>query len=113
MFSIIYWDLFYESLDFFIEWNLKNHLQRFNNTWIKNEFLIVWNYIEKSKNFKTDILDSIDEIFFQNKILWYSVLKNKNLEVTLIVWNYRLFVEYMEDSNEKLRFIENIRFFNK
>ena len=113
MFSLIYQDLFYKKLDFFIESSLKNHLDRFSDTWIENEFLIVWNYIEKSKNFKTSILNSVEKILFEEKILWYSILENNNFEITTIVWNYRLFIEYWEDNDDKIRFVENIRFFNK
>lgn len=113
MFRLIYEKLFYINLDYFIDSSLKNHLDRFNDSWIENEFLITWNYIEKSKIFKKDILDSVENLLSEENILWYNILENNDFEITTIVWNYRLFIEYWEDNDDKLRFIENIRFFNK
>jgi len=62
---------------------------------------------------KEIIYNSIYILFKKGKILWFKRLENWNLEITTIVWNYRLFIEYWEDNDEKIRFIENIRFFYK
>ena len=69
--------------------------------------------MKNSITFKDSIYDWINELLIDNKILWYKTLENKNFEITTVVWNYRLFIEYIEDNNEKARFVENIRFFNK
>ena len=88
-------------------------LDTFTDTWIFSEDIIRNEYIKKSIIFKDNIYNKINDILSYEKVFWYSLLDNWNLETTFIVWNYRLFVEYREDSKNFLRTVENIRFFNK
>jgi hypothetical protein len=49
----------------------------------------------------------------EEKIIIYKPLKNKNLKIIIRVWNYNLFIEYSEDNDEKVRFVEDIVFNRK
>ena len=102
-----------DSIDWFINWYLGNFLELFTDTWLYEEETIKNTYIDNSLKFQKNIYDSVENLLSEENILWYNILENNDFEITTIVWNYRLFIEYWEDNNEKLRFIENIRFFNK
>gem|GEM_PF-6720769 len=53
------------------------------------------------------------DILQEEKIIAYKPLENNKFMITIKVLNYRLFVEYSEDNNDKLRFVENISFNKK
>ena len=84
----------------------------YSDTWIYYEDIIVQNYIDSSEKFKDEILENIDEKL-ENEIFWYKLLENWNFKITLILRSFKLFVEYFEDKNEKIRYVENIEFHKK
>ena len=84
MYEVIFTDNSSNNINAFIDWYLNSFLDLFTDTWL-----------------------------YEEKILWFSKLENWNLEITTIVGNYRLFIEFFEEKENKLRFVENIRFFNK
>ena len=102
-----------ENIDKFINWYLNSFLELFENSGLESENIIKNHYIQNSIKFQEDIFYSIKNILAEANILWFKKLENWNLEITTIVWNYRLFIEYWENNDEKIRFIENIRFFYK
>ncbi len=101
------------KIDKFIKWYLDNFLDLFEDSWIDNIELIEQNYLKTSEEFENKIYDSIENIFWGQKIISYKILQNKNFEITIIIWNYRFFVEYFEDTKQEIRIIKNINIFKK
>lgn len=87
------------------------YLNLYSDTWIYYEGLIKDNYLENSNKFYYDVKSDILNILQEKTIFWYKVLENKSLQVVVSAWNYKLFVEYSENSEE--RFVENIIFNRK
>ncbi len=88
-------------------------IKSFNDSWIYYEDLIIENYVKNSKKFQREIYFSMRDILQEEKIIAYKPLENNKFMITIKVLNYRLFVEYSEDNNDKLRFVENISFNKK
>ena len=113
MYKIIILENVHSIIDNFILSYRNVFVKLFNDTWLSSENEIIENYVLRSKKFQREIYYSVDDLLKEENILWYKKLENWNLEITTIVWNYRLFIEYWEDNDDKIRFVENIRFFNK
>ena len=113
MYKIIFREKWRNKLKEFIVSYKNSNLRLYIDTGIYYENLIRENYIKNSREFYYKIRKEISNILKEENILWFSTLENWNLETTTITWNYRLFIEYNEDLDNKLRFVENIRFFNK
>ena len=113
MYQVIIPENVHSIIDNFILSYRNVFVKLFNDTWLSSENEIIENYVLRSKKFQREIYYSVNDLLKEEKILWYSTLENKNFEITTIVWNYRLFIEYWEDNDDKIRFVENIRFFNK
>ena len=92
---------------------LNSYLNLFKDTWIDNIYLIEKNYIDFATKFRDDIYNKINLKCLEEKIYWYTVLGNNNYEIKTIVGNYRIFIEYSENNQEKIRFIENVEFYKK
>lgn len=108
MYKVIVTDFILNKIDIFIEWYLNTFLSLIEDSGIYNEHIIKNNYIEISQEFKSNIIESIKESF-KEEIIWKKILKNA-FQTTVLVWNYRLFVDFEEDNQDKIRFIENIEF---
>ena len=101
-----------DEINNFVNWYLKSFVQRFNDTWIYNEDIIVLMYIDKSDNIKKEIFKEIKESLEQ-ELVWKRLSSDGILSSTIIVWNYRLFVEYKESLWKKLRTIKCVKFHKK
>jgi len=113
MYALIYQLKAENKIKWFIKFYKNIFINMFFDTGLFYEDIIVRNYIEISEKFYNEIIDSIDLFFEEEKIFWYKKLENKNFQVSLIVENFRLFIEYSEDNQDKIRFIENIEFHKK
>ena len=113
----MYWLIYRKKPENDIKLFIKSYknifLNTFTDTGLFYEDIIRNNYIENSEKFYNEIIDNIDICLQENKILWYSVLKNKNMQIIIIIWAFRLFVEYSEKLNKKTRYVENIEFHKK
>ena len=113
MYELIYKKKSENKIKSFIKSYKNIFLDTFTDTWLFYEDIIRENYINNSEKFYNEIIDNIDLFFTEEKILWYSILKNNNLQITKIIWNYKLFIEYSENINNRIRFIEDIKFNKK
>jgi len=102
-----------EKIDFFIEKYLKIFEKRFSDTWIFNEKIILEVYRQKSIEFKNEIYNSIEDVFWNSEILWYKSLENNKRRSWITIGNYNLFIEYFEDLENKIRVIEKVEFHKK
>ena len=100
---------------------IKSFIKSYKNIFLKTdtdtglfyEDLIRQNYINNSEKFYNEIIDKIDDLFVEEKILWYKALDNMDLQTIIVVWNFKLFVVFSENSAKKVRFIEDIEFHKK
>lgn len=111
MYKVIVTDFVLNKIDIFIEWYLNTFLNLIEDSGIYNEHIIKNNYIEISQEFKINIIESIKDSF-KEEIIWKKILQN-SFQTIVLVWNYRLFIDFEEDNQEKIRFIENIEFHKK
>ena len=113
MYEIIYWIEAENRIKSFIKSYKNIFLDTYIDTGLFYEDLIRQNYINNSEKFYNEIIDNIDNLLVNEKIFWYKILDNKNLQIIIVAWNFRLFVEYSENLKEKIRFIEKIKFYRK
>ena len=113
MFKVEYDETVIISINNFVNWYLNTFLERFNDSWIFNENIIVNNYKNKSIELKKSIFSEVENNFWNLEILGYKPLKNNIRKTWILVWNYRLFIEYSEDLENKIRFIEKVEFHKK
>ncbi len=97
----------------FIDSYLNKFLSIFVDSWIDNVYKIEESYIEISRNFKDNIYGSLEKVFTEDTILWKKISEDNDLSVIISVWNFRLFVDYFEDKENKIRIIEDIEFYRK
>jgi len=90
-----------------------NFLNRFTDTWIYYEDLIKQNFVNNSKKFYNDIRNNVIIILGKEKILWYKKLNNWNKQTSIVVWNYRIFIEYFDNKLKNIRYIEKLVFNKK
>ncbi len=102
-----------DTIEKFIISYKNSYLKMYSDTWIYYEDIIRENYIKIAKNFYFDIKNNIEKSLQEEKIIAYKPLENNKFIITIKVLNYRLFVEYSENNNDKLRFVENISFNKK
>ncbi len=112
MYKIIKSENFRNQVNDFTERFLSKYIDLFSDTGIENEILIQNNYIEASSNLHRDILTKVDEIF-SSEILPKRVWESGKLSCVVFVGNFRLFIDYTEDKEEQIRYIENIKFSRK
>ena len=74
------------------------------DSWLWNENQIIKWYIDESINRKNDIITSINNIIWEDEVLW------KTLDNTIfITWRKKyIFVEWLDDNINKTRYIKNI-----
>jgi hypothetical protein len=113
MFSVVLSEEVIYDIDNFIDSYRKIFLNRFLDTWIFNENLIRKNYIELSKEFRNNIYNEIDTRLKQKRILWNMVIDELKYSIFIIVWNYSILLNYIENIEDKIRFVENINFYKK
>jgi len=101
-----------DKIDNFMESYLNSFLFLFEDSWIDNVYLIEDNYIKISKELKIKIMSWIISAF-KEKVIWKKIWENNELSVVISVWNYKLFIDFIENLKEKIRFIENIEFYKK
>lgn len=108
MYKIIIKDEVSEKIDNFIDNYLNSFLDLFIDSWINNLDLIIASYEKTAELFREKIYLELKNRL-KEEIIWKKILKNA-FQTTVLVWNYRLFVDFEEDIEEKIRFIENIEF---
>lgn len=113
MYEIIYKIKSENSIKSFIKTYKNIFLNSYTDTGLFYEDLIRQNYINNSEKFYNEIIDSIDNFLLDEKIFWYKILDNKNIQIMIVVWNFRLFVEFSENIEKNIRFVENIEIFKK
>lgn len=111
MYNVIFSAKVHTKIHKFIDSYKEVFLKTFTDTWIYYENLIKESYIETSKKFQREIYNSI-ESNLKEKIIAKKIIKN-SFQTIVLVWNYRLFVDFEEDNQDKIRFIENIEFNKK
>lgn len=102
-----------DNIRFFIWSYLNSFLSLFSDSWIEDVYKIEENYIKIAKDFKINIYSNLNDIFIKDIILGRKISEWWRLSVVISVWNFRLFVYYLEDKNKGIRFIENIEFHRK
>lgn len=112
MYKIIISEYVLDKIDNFMESYLNSFLSLFEDSWIDNVHLIEDNYIKISEELKIKIISWIKNTF-KEKIIWKKIWENNELSVVILVGNYRLFIDFTENLEEKIRFIENIEFYKK
>lgn len=112
MYKIIISEIVLNKIDNFMELYLNTFLSLFEDSWIDNVYLIEDNYVKISEELKIKIISWIRNTF-KEKIIWKKIWENNELLVVILVWNYRLFIDFTENLEEKIRFIENIEFYRK
>jgi hypothetical protein len=113
MFKVEYEEIAIIIINNFINWYLNGFLVRFNDSWIYEEDIITDNYSKKSLELKKSIFDKIQDTFWKTEILGYKPLKNNRRKSWILIWNYRIFIEYTENFTNKTRIIEKIEFNKK
>ena len=91
---------------------MNSFLSLIEDSWIDNIYLIENNYIKISEELKIKILSWIKETL-KEQIVWRKIWENNELSVVIMVWNYRLFIDFTENVEEKIRLVENIEFYKK
>lgn len=97
----------------FIIWYRKVFLELFDDTWIEDEKLIRDTYIKTSKEFKNKIYKNINSCLQNNIVLWTTYKEDSFFMITITINNFRLFIYYKEDKENRERYIENIEFYKK
>ncbi|MCK9272171.1 hypothetical protein M0P65_01360 [Candidatus Gracilibacteria bacterium] len=113
MFSVVLSEEVIYDIDNFIDSYRKIFLNRFLDTGIFNENLIRKNYIELSKEFRNNIYNEIDTRLKQKRILGNMVIDELKYSIFIIVGNYSILLNYIENIEDKIRFVENINFYKK
>ena len=113
MYKVIYKIKAENKIKSFIKSYKNIFLETYTDTGLFYEDLIRQNYINNSEKFYNEIIDKIDSLFVEEKIFWYKILDNGKLQIIIVVWNFKLFVEFSENLEEKARFVENIDFYKK
>ena len=113
MHSIIIKQRVYDNIDLFINSYRNMYLNIYDDTWIEDENLIRNNYVQTSKKLKFLIFQKLEKCFMSELILWKRIWDDGSTSVSLVIWNYRVFIDYLEDLTEKIRYIENIEFYKK
>jgi hypothetical protein len=111
MYSIVFWEKVHVVVHRFIDSYKNSFLKIFTDTWIYYENQIRESYIEWSKKFQRDIYNSIED-HLKKDLIWKKVLENW-FSTMILVWNYRLLIEFREDIYEKIRFINNLEIYKK
>ncbi len=112
MYKIIILDIARQQIDHFLASYLYSQLSLFVDSWIENVWFIEENYRYIAKKFRDEIYSEIDKIFTP-EILPKRVWKNGELSCVVLVGNFRLFIDYTEDKEEEIRYIESIKFSRK
>ena len=89
------------------------YLQRFSNTWIYNEEIIVQEYLKKAEKIQELIFDKIENYCSDKKIYWSSCYKNELKYFFIKDQFIKMKVFYIEDNKNYIREIHNIEFTRK
>ena len=112
MYKVVINELVDIRIDDFINSYTNTFLERFNDTWIFDEYIITQRYKEKSIQFNNETYLSIQKKLSEENIYWYRINEKKETECIIFVWNYMVILWYKEDKKSKLRLLEYI-IFNK
>lgn len=88
-------------------------LTRFFDTWIFDEDLIVNNYIKLSEEFKVKIYNAIIEKLKEDLVFWRMISEKEVNSIFIIVWNYRILLDYKENIENEVRIVQEINFYKK
>lgn len=102
MYKVVIDDFVAIQIDNFIDWYTYTFLNRFNDTGIFDEYLIVEEYKKKSVKLNEDIYYWIQNKLSKEKVLWHKISKEKEFECIIFEWNYMLILWYIEDSSNKI-----------
>lgn len=112
MYKIIILEEALLKIDYFMDKYLESFLHLFEDSWINNVDLIEYSYIKISDELKSKILLWIKSIL-KEKVIWKRTWENNELSTIIVIWNYRLFIDFTENNIEKIRYVENIEFYRK
>lgn len=101
------------TIDNFIDSYLSTFLDLFVDSGIDDLYLIEENYKKIATKFRDNIYLSIKNTFEKDVVLWKRVMDNNGFSVIISVWNYRLFVDYVEDKIKCIRYIGNLEIYKK
>lgn len=101
-----------ENIDIFIDKYLEGFLSIFTDSWISNLYLIEQNYYKTAEVFRDKIYDAIFHVFSWD-IIWKYTWDGGEYYTIVSVWNFKLFIEYSEDVEKQIRYIEHIEFHKK
>ena len=113
MYSINYSEQAYLSIDNFVNWYKKYFISLYTDTWIDDENIIINNYIEVWNKLHNNIKSKIEHSLNENKILWIHIDDKNNKYIVLNLDNIRIFVYYIEDIKQNIRYLESIIFYKK
>lgn len=88
-------------------------LERFCDTWILDENLIINSYIKFSEEFKERIISEIEIKLSKDLVLWRLISEKEIISVFIFVWNYKILLSYRERNDDKIRIIQEIEFYKK
>ena len=110
MFRIVITDNVSYKIKKFTSSYFKVSLDLFTDCWIEDSKTIKENYIKKSYKFKSDIYISLNNHLSQEKILLKRKQKDSYISTAISLTNWNLFISYTEDKEQKIRFVEDIKF---
>ncbi|PZM83796.1 hypothetical protein DLH72_03330 [Candidatus Gracilibacteria bacterium] len=112
MFKILKSGKFVYKLANFMDYYLNKSIELFLDTGIETENLIIESYELSSYIYKKEINENLEK-YFSEDFLVKKFLKNGKYLAIISVGNFRLFVEYTENKDEKIRFLEDIEIYKK
>ena len=113
MYKLIYEPKSYFQLDNFINSYKEVFKKIYFDTWIYTENLIINTYIEAWEKLREEISNLIQSKISSDIVLWKKISENEQYSIVISLWNYRLFIDYSENIQEKIRYIENIEIYKK
>ncbi len=106
MYRLEFEEKFSKKMDTFLE-SYRNIFKRlYLDSWIEDEDLLIKTYLENAEAIEKSIYSKIDDILIPD-FVWYKILDWKK-SIKIFLKSFILEVFYQEDTQEKIRFIENI-----
>jgi len=83
--------------------------KRFFDSWIEDEEIIIWFYIQKWDLLEKEINAKITFNLSSDNVIWYRLYSNWEKSIKIHLKSFMLEVFFEEDVEEKVRFIEKIK----
>ena len=113
MYSVTLTEEVHISIKSFINSYRNTFLELFSDTGIFDETLIREHYIKSSESFQIEIFNLIEDHLKTEVVFWRKKISDNLFESISQVWNYRLFLQYSEDTKNQIRYLESIELHKK